>query len=74
MQCIHFEKFAILFLVPPPVWRKAFLQPELGGVEERHAWTWISITQGIRTQKTYVLCGEDIQSIQGLVNDLENYV
>ena len=68
MQCIHFEKLAILFLVPGPVWRKAFLQPELG------AWTWISITKGIRTQKTYVLGGEDIQSIQGVVNDLENYV
>lgn len=41
---------------------------------ESSAWTVISITQGSRTQKIDALCEEDIHPIQGLVNDLENYV
>ena len=73
VECQRTDAFKLWFWrrllrVPWTAGRSNLLQPELG------AWTWISITKGIRTQKTYVLCGEDIQSIQGVVNDLENYV
>lgn len=74
MQCIHFEKFGHSVLVPDlSEGRPSSSLSWVGVRREVHGHGFLSPRES-GPGEDICSSGEDIQSIQGLVNDLENYV